>query len=315
MALTLLSAAAWASPGDCTVVLGDLSGDNTNVFGNAIYYTRFSVGSATTINYIEAKLGGATSMRLGIYTDSGSSKFPVTLLAETSVITATGSGVWRAPISDTSLAVGNYWLAILAPGSPRYDVYKRATASTYFRTQTFSFGPLPTTASADASLFTAGMAISAGFCEATPTPTISPTSTISPTFTVTATMTPSPTVTGTSTPTATPSVTATFPPTPTVTLSATPGYRRSGLGKMALGPVPVHLGQPLCLYFDALPEGGRWTLYNFAGEKAMDFSFGADELDPCVATAGLAPGLYYAVGTVRERGTDKPLRQKVVVLP
>jgi hypothetical protein len=108
--------------------------------------------------------------------------------------------------------------------------------------------------------------------------------------------------------TATPS--PTFSPTP----GPTPPFAASGLGKTVLAPVPVKIGQPLCLYFDIQPASTKVDLFGSSGEKACSAAFGSG-LNACLATSSLAPGIYFArVDVIYPDGREEKSWQKVAVL-
>ncbi len=155
----------------------------------------------------------------------------------------------------------------------------------------------------------------------TPTPTDTPTPSFTPTQSPSASPTPSPS--SSATPSYTPSATFSDTPLVTATPSFTPTFTRtpgepaalnSSLSRTLLGPVPVAQGRPLCLQFKSSTFAALLELYNSAGEKA---AIAASALDGqrCLDTSALAPGVYWALGSVRYLdGSSEALRQKVVIL-
>ena len=144
--------------------------------------------------------------------------------------------------------------------------------------------------------------------QAVPTPTPLPTGTV--------TVTPS--ASPTTTPSASPTTTITLTPTPvdtaTATPTATPAFRSSNLGKTVLAPVPAKKGEPVCIWFTALPSATQWQVFNTAGEKVSDASFGG-EYQQCLQTQGFAAGLYYAViETIYPGGKVEVTKQKLVIV-
>ena len=152
----------------------------------------------------------------------------------------------------------------------------------------------------------------------TPTPTLTET----PVVTVTSTVTDvppgsSPTFTATisPTPTETPVVSATNTPTPSCT--KTPGTPViqffQGAKQPLLAPNPVKVGDPICLYMDAVPAESVWVIYNSAAERVARLSFGA-KVYGCWDTTNFAPGLYYvdAQATLLDSSLKKT-KQKVVL--
>lgn len=140
-------------------------------------------------------------------------------------------------------------------------------------------------------------------------PTASPSSTVSPSPTVTETVTATPTASATASPT--PSVSPTSTATATATPPATPAYARQTLGVPVLaGPVPQRSGGPLCLYFEAAPQGARLEAYTLVGEKVAALDAGS-EGHPCVSTQGWAPGIYW----LRLTQDGKSRWQKAAIVP
>lgn len=158
---------------------------------------------------------------------------------------------------------------------------------------------------------------------ATPTFTVSPTFTITPTCTPTPTETPTASPTYTATPTASPTgtVTLTATPTPSFTTSPTPTasptgfFARSGMGKTVLAPVPAHIGQPVCLYFDKAPASTHWDLYSFDQTRVAQLDFGS-QYSQCWDSHGVAPGIYYLkLQTHYADGSSADSLIKVMLIP
>jgi hypothetical protein len=201
--------------------------------------------------------------------------------------------------------------------------------------------PTPSPTGSPTATGTASPTVSAS---PTPSATVSPTHTSSPTPSGTPTFSWTPSLTFT--PSATPTLSATFSQTPTPsdsptssatpsvspTFSASPSYSASptisptftisptwtptplspSAPKAVVGPVPGRVGSPLCAGAPSPPLSVEIVLKNLSKEPVATVSGGAGT---CLDTALIAPGMYFAVITVRyPDGTSSVNEQKLTIL-
>lgn len=94
---------------------------------------------------------------------------------------------------------------------------------------------------------------------------------------------------------------------------ATPAVPVSEVGKAAFGPVPAKQGDPLALYFDRAPASGSFQVYNVAGQRVAEDSFGSSGAS--LQTGSLAPGIYLARIVVNyEDGSSRTELQKIIIV-
>lgn len=226
----------------------------------------------------------------------------------------TGSATPTASATPTQTATFSHTSTSSPTATGTATVSSSATASS---TPTVSATPSSSdTASVTPSVTPTSSPTDTG--TATPTPSATPT----PTATCSATSTPSPTDTGTTTPSGTvsPSSTASATPTASGTSTATstvsPGPSATatpsasatptrlatfsatvspsaGLraAKLLAGPVPARRGQAVCVGYPRPPAWTELALYNAAGDRVAKLGRAAGPA--CLATDGLAPGVYF----------------------
>jgi hypothetical protein len=94
---------------------------------------------------------------------------------------------------------------------------------------------------------------------------------------------------------------------------ATPVVPASETGRVAFGPVPAKQGDPLRIFFDKAPASGSFQVYNVAGERVAEDSFGSS--GDSLRTASLAPGIYLARIVVSyQDGSSRTVLQKIIIV-